>query len=547
MFPVALLSIQPSDRVFDMCASPGSKTLQILEALSQSNTPQALLLSPGYCLASDLDEKRASMLAHQTLKLAFPGFLILNEDSTNLPKPKTQGFNKILCDVPCSGDGTSRKNGLILKNWSHKFGVKLHRKQRNLLFKGLSLLEKDGLLVYSTCSLNPIENEAVVNSALEKFKGKIELIDLEEKKVLAINPQWKAGLCHWKVYSKAKKQEYWLESYKDLPKEFRSGVEESMFPGEESGLLYRTRRIYPQDNNTGGFFIAMFKKNEEFEYFHEEKDKNCFEKDEIVKEKEAEEIVKKTEEKKEDKAEKKYEKKKEQKTEEIVKNTEEKEEHKTIAIKKKNKKDNVVLLVLKLKNFVNIMEKSPEIYESIAKFYGICKEFPSENLYGVDPGFDKSSFQPKRLILLNEGLKKFLSSNTDFKELSTISLGVNAFKYIRKENFEIKHRILIESFFFFRPYIKDNENTRIISVDFPAFKSLSSLKSPEKLENFKYFINFDDFKNLSQGPFIIEYKIESQTYHLLLWKGLNQINLLTKLQDLTYLSFRLSLKNKDLF
>lgn len=71
-------------------------------------------------------------------------------------------FDRILCDVPCSGDGTLRKSPVIWRRWNAGPGNMLHKLQLQVACKGVRLLKVGGRLVYSTCSLNPIENESVV-------------------------------------------------------------------------------------------------------------------------------------------------------------------------------------------------------------------------------------------------------------------------------------------------------------------------------------------------------------------------------------------------
>ena len=148
-------------------------------------------------VANDSDYKRAQLLIHQSARLPSPAFLVTNMDASNYPtlslgtspapststttkKPKMKGlpanttpllFDRILCDVPCSGDGTLRKNVGIWKTWNPMDGNGLHGLQTRILTRAMRMLEQGGRIVYSTCSLNPVENEAVIAEALKTVKG----------------------------------------------------------------------------------------------------------------------------------------------------------------------------------------------------------------------------------------------------------------------------------------------------------------------------------------------------------------------------------------
>ena len=124
--------------------------------------------------------------------------MVTNLDASNYPvirvptsdrtRPQQLLFDRILCDVPCSGDGTLRKNIGIWKSWQVGDGNGLHRfvvnsveglrlliyysLQVRILQRAMKLLEKEGRIVYSTCSLNPVENEAVIAKALISNPGK---------------------------------------------------------------------------------------------------------------------------------------------------------------------------------------------------------------------------------------------------------------------------------------------------------------------------------------------------------------------------------------
>ena len=71
-------------------------------------------------------------------------------------------YDRIVCDVPCSGDGTIRKNPTVWSDWSPAKGNSRHSLQFNIVERGAELLEINGIMAYSSCAINPIENEAVI-------------------------------------------------------------------------------------------------------------------------------------------------------------------------------------------------------------------------------------------------------------------------------------------------------------------------------------------------------------------------------------------------
>ena len=85
-------------------------------------------------------------------------------------------FDRIVCDVPCSSDAAIRKIPQKWGQWSTKESQALHPLQIQILKRGIELLKVGGKLTYSTCSLNPVENEAVVAAVLKEFPGKIRLV-----------------------------------------------------------------------------------------------------------------------------------------------------------------------------------------------------------------------------------------------------------------------------------------------------------------------------------------------------------------------------------
>ncbi|KPJ19129.1 tRNA (cytosine(34)-C(5))-methyltransferase [Papilio machaon] len=116
-----------------MCAAPGSKTAQLIEFLHADEDK----VPSGFVMANDVDNSRCYMLVHQAKRLNSPCILITNHDSALMPalvttdnkdptKTKPLKFDRILCDVPCSGDATLRKNPDIWLKWSTGNGNNLH-------------------------------------------------------------------------------------------------------------------------------------------------------------------------------------------------------------------------------------------------------------------------------------------------------------------------------------------------------------------------------------------------------------------------------------
>lgn len=149
------------------------------------------------------------MLTHQARRLNSPALLITNNDARFLPNLKINSqhhnnlrFDRILCDVPCSGDGTLRKNLSLWKNFNAHLGHAIHPLQLDILEKAFKLLKKGGRLVYSTCSFNPIENEAVVAAALCRHIKQMALVDVSGE--VSPDLKYRPGMINWRVYHRGK-------------------------------------------------------------------------------------------------------------------------------------------------------------------------------------------------------------------------------------------------------------------------------------------------------------------------------------------------------
>ncbi|KND03593.1 uncharacterized protein SPPG_01069 [Spizellomyces punctatus DAOM BR117] len=257
------MDVRPNHAVLDMCAAPGSKTAQILEAL-HANESEAI--PDGLLIANDADQARSHMLVKQAKRLQSPCLMVTNHEAQQFPNiffaPKGSldasvlQFDRILADVPCSGDGTLRKNMPIWQTWTQGNGNALHRVQLPILLRGCSLLKVGGRIVYSTCSFNPLENEAVVAGALKVAGGALRLVDVSSELPQLVRRQ---GLSTWKVQSKSGE---FYSKFADVPEAESVGLLPSMFPPENAAELNLDRclRVYPFLQNTGGFFVAVLEK-----------------------------------------------------------------------------------------------------------------------------------------------------------------------------------------------------------------------------------------------------------------------------------------------
>ncbi|XP_037749290.1 RNA cytosine C(5)-methyltransferase NSUN2 [Chelonia mydas] len=261
MIPPLLLNVNPHHKILDMCAAPGSKTAQLIEMLhADMNVP----FPEGFVIANDVDNKRCYLLVHQAKRLNSPCIMVVNHDASSIPtlqidnngRKEVLFYDRILCDVPCSGDGTMRKNIDVWKKWTTQNSLQLHGLQLRIATRGVEQLAEGGRMVYSTCSLNPVENEAVIASLLEKSEGALELADVFSE---LPGLKWMRGITQWKVMLK---DGQWFEAWKDVPSNRQTQIRPTMFPiKDEEKLkamnLERCIRILPHHQNTGGFFVAV--------------------------------------------------------------------------------------------------------------------------------------------------------------------------------------------------------------------------------------------------------------------------------------------------
>ena len=257
MLPVQLLNPKNGEMILDMCAAPGSKTTQLAEKIAPD----------GFVVANEPVSGRANMLISNRARLALPNVLINQQDGRHIGRIPPPGFDAVVADVPCTGTATTRKNIKIWKNWKPKASRGLFDLQVSIAVRGAKLLTPGGKLVYSTCSIDPCENEAVIAEILRQCPW-LELIEIDEKLVdsLVLNP----GLNEWNILDQEGER---CEIKNELPKlpnlklqhlcyRDRKKIAEKLDDELETKIsqnLNLCRRLNHQDNNTGGFFVAILR------------------------------------------------------------------------------------------------------------------------------------------------------------------------------------------------------------------------------------------------------------------------------------------------
>ena len=161
--PVQVMNPSPGETVWDMCAAPGGKTTQMAEYMNNQ----------GLIIAYDIDRKRIYSLENHLERCGVENCLVYHRDAS-LTKLE-YSFSKILLDAPCSG------NYVTDPEWFQKRSledvIRNAEAQRKLLSNALNYLVEGGTLVYSTCSLEPEENELNIQWLLDNYKVSLETIE----------------------------------------------------------------------------------------------------------------------------------------------------------------------------------------------------------------------------------------------------------------------------------------------------------------------------------------------------------------------------------
>ena len=211
MTPATRLPIVPGDYVLDLCAAPGGKATALGAALK----------GEGLLLANDISTSRARALLRNLELFGISNVFVANEKPERLSKLFPEYFDKIMLDAPCSGEGMFRKEEALARDWTPEKSKELSLIQKDLILKAADMLRPGGMLLYSTCTFAPAEDEETVSYLLEN-RPDMELMD--------------------------------MEGYED----FSCGVPAW---GSGSEALKKCVRIFPHKMDGEGHFLALFQKS----------------------------------------------------------------------------------------------------------------------------------------------------------------------------------------------------------------------------------------------------------------------------------------------
>ena len=172
MIPPIVLNPKPGEKVLDLTAAPGSKTTQMASMMNNK----------GYILANELDSIRYERLKYNIEKQGASIVEVINKRGEKIGEEYKKQFDKILLDAPCSGEGRFLGTNVgTYRNWSTKTVKELAKLQKKLLKSAYQALKPNGVIVYSTCTLNKKENEEILQWAIENLNIKLLDIDIDLK------------------------------------------------------------------------------------------------------------------------------------------------------------------------------------------------------------------------------------------------------------------------------------------------------------------------------------------------------------------------------
>ncbi len=168
MLPGAVIGVKPGDKVLDLCAAPGGKSVQMA----------AQLKGQGLLVANDINTDRVKALVKNIELCGIRNAIVLNESPEKLAGNFEGFFDKIMVDAPCSGEGMFRKDEDAVKSWEKFKCEKCSCMQWDILGQVDKMLKPGGVILYSTCTFSPEEDELMIERFMDEHEGAYELLEI---------------------------------------------------------------------------------------------------------------------------------------------------------------------------------------------------------------------------------------------------------------------------------------------------------------------------------------------------------------------------------
>ena len=183
MYVGEVVDPQPGERVLDLCAAPGGKSTHLI----------SLMKDQGLLVANEIFRKRALILAENLERWGTRNTVVTNESPEKLEKQFPKFFDRILIDAPCSGEGMFRKEPAGIEYWNTDYPAECANRQQKIIASAIKMLKPGGILVYSTCTFAPEEDEQNASWILKNYSE----MQMEEVKAYPGmdhgRPEWADG------------------------------------------------------------------------------------------------------------------------------------------------------------------------------------------------------------------------------------------------------------------------------------------------------------------------------------------------------------------
>lgn len=244
MSVVSLLDPQPGEIVCDLCAAPGGKSTQIA----------GYLQGQGLLVCNEIIPNRAKILSQNIERMGIANALTCNETPDRMASLFPLFFDRILVDAPCSGEGMFRKDETAISQWSPDNITLCAQRQRMILDLAAKILKPGGIMVYSTCTFAPEENEEMIAWFLSTHPDYV-LEDWRETQLGEMVSSFpdNAGLCDG-----SPKYVHWDRIAALLAKE----TSPTILQDTVSSALTGTLRLWPHKLRGEGHFAARLRKIE---------------------------------------------------------------------------------------------------------------------------------------------------------------------------------------------------------------------------------------------------------------------------------------------